>query len=76
MTRLLDRLEKRGLVSRCRGEKDRRVVAARITAEGLRLLKQLDPLVTAAHEKQLGHMSRAKLRQLIELLEEARTPAP
>src|SRR3954451_9987796 len=31
MTRLLDRMEKRGLVSRCRGQKDRRVVAARIT---------------------------------------------
>ena len=72
MTRLLDRLETRGLVSRCRGQKDRRVVAARITDAGLKLLKQLDPLVTAAHKQQLGHLSRAKLKQLIELLEEAR----
>ncbi len=32
ITRLLDRLEKRGLISRCRETKDRRMVMARITA--------------------------------------------
>ncbi len=35
VTRLLDRLEKRGLISRCRETKDRRMVMARITPEGL-----------------------------------------
>ena len=33
ITRLLDRLEKRGLISRCRETKDRRMVMARITPE-------------------------------------------
>src|SRR5487761_592966 len=38
VTRLLDRLEKRGLISRCRATKDRRTVMTRITREGLKLL--------------------------------------
>jgi DNA-binding MarR family transcriptional regulator len=72
MTRLLDRLEKRGLVSRCREQKDRRVVAARVTDAGLKLLADLDPQILAAHAKQLGHMSGDDLKQLIALLEAAR----
>ena len=36
ITRLLDRLEKRELISRCRETKDRRMVMARITPEGLK----------------------------------------
>src|SRR3954451_14988368 len=35
ITRLLDRMEKRQLISRCRDQKDRRVVLTRITPEGL-----------------------------------------
>ncbi len=42
ITRLLDRLEKRGLISRCREATDRRTVMARITPEGLELLARLD----------------------------------
>ena len=72
VTRLLDRLEKRGLISRCREKKDRRVVCARITPAGTKLLVQLDPLVEAAHRKQLAHLGAAKLKQLVELLEAAR----
>jgi DNA-binding MarR family transcriptional regulator len=72
VTRLLDRLEKRRLISRCRDAKDRRVVCARITDAGETLLAELDPLVLAAHRKQLSHMSATQLKQLIELLEVAR----
>src|SRR6202040_4428131 len=53
VTRLLDRLEKRGLISRCRETKDRRTVMARITPEGLALLNRLDEPVRATHRKQL-----------------------
>jgi DNA-binding MarR family transcriptional regulator len=74
MTRLLDRLEARGLVSRARGKRDRRVVIASITAPGLRLLFGLDRPVTKSHRRTLGHMSRAALRSLAALLERARTP--
>ena len=72
MTRLLDRLEKRKLVSRCRQEADRRVVAVRITDAGLKLLAELDPKILAAHRKQLAHMNERELKQLIALLEKAR----
>src|SRR4051794_17693583 len=73
VTRLLDRLEKRGLISRCRQEKDRRVVCTRITPAGSKLLHELDPKIEAAHRKQLSHLGADKLKQLIELLEAART---
>jgi DNA-binding MarR family transcriptional regulator len=76
ITRLLDRLEGRGLVRRSRDEKDRRVVVAGITARGLAVLKPLDAPVTRVHRDQLAHMSRRQLKTLIELLEMARTPPP
>src|ERR1043166_3249573 len=49
ITRLLDRLEKRGLVSRCRERRDRRMVLTRITEAGLKLLEQLDGPVLETH---------------------------
>src|SRR5438045_3048358 len=72
ITRLLDRLEKRGLISRCRETKDRRTVIARIRPDGLKLLSRLDEPVRAAHRKQLGHLGRERLRALTELLHAAR----
>ncbi|HEY4660081.1 MAG TPA: MarR family transcriptional regulator, partial [Terriglobales bacterium] len=53
ITRLLDRLEKRGLISRCRETKDRRTVLTRISPEGLKLLARLDEPVQQAHREQL-----------------------
>jgi DNA-binding MarR family transcriptional regulator len=75
ITRLLDRLEKRGLISRCRETKDRRMVMARITPDGLKLLARLDEPVVEAHREQLGHLGRERLRALTELLHAARTKA-
>ena len=68
ITRLLDRLEKRGLIARERDAKDRRMVLARITSEGLELLARLDEPVHEAHRRQLGHLGRERLTQLSELL--------
>ena len=73
ITRLLDRLEKRDLISRCRETKDRRMVMARITPEGLKLLGRLDDPVEEAHRRQLGHLGRERLRALTELLLAARS---
>ena len=73
ITRLLDRLEKRELISRCRETKDRRMVLARITPPGLKLLGRLDEPVEEAHRKQLGHLGRERLRALRELLEAVRS---
>lgn len=68
ITRLLDRLEKRGLISRNRGDKDRRVVLARITAAGLHLLAGLDDPISNMHRKLLGHLGPARLKALATLL--------
>jgi DNA-binding MarR family transcriptional regulator len=73
ITRLLDRMEKRGLISRCRETKDRRMVMAWITPEGLNLLARLDEPVEETHRKQLSHLGRERLRALAALLESART---
>jgi len=43
VTRLIDRLEKRGWVERDRGTRDRRLSISRITAAGLALLDQIGP---------------------------------
>jgi DNA-binding MarR family transcriptional regulator len=72
ITRLLDRLEKRELIGRCRETKDRRMVMAKITPEGLKLLARMDEPVRAMHRSQLGHLGRERLRELTELLGEAR----
>lgn len=68
ITRLLDRLEKRGLIQRWRGENDRRAVMARITDAGLELLDRLDEPVQEEHSRQLGPLGEDKLRTLSDLL--------
>jgi len=72
VTRLLDRLEKRGLIARWRESKDRRVVLARITPEGLKLLARLDEPVQDVHRRQLGHLGKDRLQALAVLLGTAR----
>ncbi len=72
VTRLLDRLTDMGLVDRERDTGDRRLVTTRITAAGLRLLKQMDGPLADIHKQQLGHLSQQTLRTLIELLGMAR----
>ncbi|HZZ38335.1 MAG TPA: MarR family transcriptional regulator [Acidobacteriaceae bacterium] len=75
ITRLLDRLEKRSLIRRCRQEQDRRRVLVRITASGLDLLSCLDPPIQQLHRRQLSHFTRKKLQGLTDLLAAARLQA-
>ncbi|HWW73927.1 MAG TPA: MarR family transcriptional regulator [Pyrinomonadaceae bacterium] len=72
ITRLLDRLEKRGLVSRERPETNRRVVLTRITGEGLALLSELDGPMLEGHRRLAGHLGEKQLRALNKLLETVR----
>jgi len=76
MTRLLDRMEKRGLISRARQTDDRRVVKTRISPAGLTLLKSLDQPVRELHKRQFLHLPPARLKTLAELLEEVRARGP
>ena len=68
ITRLLDRMEKRGLITRERQTDDRRVVLTRITADGLTALKALDAPVREMHRRQLRHMPATQLKALSNLL--------
>jgi len=72
ITRLIDRLLDRGLVTRERCPEDRRVVWVELTEVGAALLAELDRPVTELHKAQLGHLSEQKLRTLSRLLFEAR----
>ena len=75
ITRLLDRLEKRELIARTRDSQDRRMVMARITPEGLKLLARMDGPVRELHQSQLSHLGRERLRTLTSLLQSARLEA-
>jgi DNA-binding MarR family transcriptional regulator len=72
ITRLLARLQRRGLVGRHRDARDRRVIQIRIKAAGSALLQELDPVVQASAISALGHLTPEKLALLINLLEEVR----
>jgi DNA-binding MarR family transcriptional regulator len=74
ITRLVDRLEARGLAERERSPDNRRVVQVGITEAGLTLLRDLAAAVRACHTRQLGHLTAEQLRQLVELLRAARQP--
>lgn len=68
MTRLLDRMEEAGLVTRSRERDDRRMVLTQITARGRELLSQLDRPMNDLHRKQLAQLDEGQLRSLIDLL--------
>jgi DNA-binding MarR family transcriptional regulator len=71
ITRLVDRLERRGLVTRIRGRQDRRVVEVGITGKGLAILGSLDEHVDRFPKSMLGHLGVKKLEQLGVLLDQA-----
>ncbi|MEN0111563.1 MAG: MarR family transcriptional regulator [Planctomycetota bacterium] len=72
VTRLVDRVEKLGLVTRRRSEADRRVVLVKLTPKGARLLKKLDPRMHQLLRESLAHLSRAELRTINELMHKTR----
>jgi DNA-binding MarR family transcriptional regulator len=72
ITRLVDRLERRGLVARSREGRDRRVITTRITPAGLDLLATLDRPLEEFGRKVLGPLGEQQLRTLIQLLQAVR----
>lgn len=75
ITGLIDRLEHAGFVRRERCEKDRRVIYVALTKEGVNSLADLDQPLLALHEKLMGHLSQAELKELNRLLEKVRQPS-
>ena len=74
ITRMVDRLEERGLARREKRADNRRVVQVTLTDAGQALLKALAAEVRQCHRRQLGHLSPEQLSQLSTLLQAARTP--
>lgn len=64
VTRLLDRLSRRGLVRRYRADGDRRLSLARITDRGLQLLGRLETPILSAQEEFTSALSDIARRQL------------
>lgn len=73
VTRLLDRMEQVGLVTRSRESGDRRMVLTQLSAAGRRLVDELDGPVKQLHGETLGHLSGRELRALSDLLTRARS---
>jgi DNA-binding MarR family transcriptional regulator len=69
VTRMLDRLEKRGLARRAREAADRRVITAKITADGTRLLDKIDESVALLHARQIGPLGERGMRDIQKLLQ-------
>jgi DNA-binding MarR family transcriptional regulator len=72
VTRLLDRMEARGFISRERPANNRRIVIASITDEGLRVLTELDKPIDDLNRNLVGHLEKGKQKTLNELLETIR----
>jgi DNA-binding MarR family transcriptional regulator len=76
ITRLVARLEAKGLVARHRSAGDRRQVFCRITPRGLAKLKALDPLMNEIDEDALGSLNENEVATLIRLLNKVRIHQP
>ena len=72
VTRLIDRLIAKGLVSRERSREDRRQVLCRITTSGRALLAQIDGLVDEQDAAALGMLAPDEQKQLIRMLDRIR----
>lgn len=68
LTRILDELEGRGLITRARSETDRRVVALTLTTKGLSTVENLLPRVVEFWNGLLGDFSHPEVKLLIKLL--------
>jgi DNA-binding MarR family transcriptional regulator len=75
ITRLMDRLENRGVITRDRAKEDRRFVTHRLTKAGLELVNELDRPIEELHRRTMRHMKAERLRELVALLEEVRSGA-
>jgi MarR family transcriptional regulator, organic hydroperoxide resistance regulator len=72
ITRLLDRLESKGLVQRERSGQDRRLVLTRIRTSGLALLAELDDVVDQADRQAIGTLDPEEIAQLTAILQRVR----
>lgn len=72
ITRLLDKLQKGGWVSRERCKDDRRQVLCSITAKGKALVDGLDEPIERIYGRLLGHVPEQELRTLVRAMDRLR----
>ena len=75
ITRLVDRLEEAGLVTRNRSLEDRRVVLIALTDKGKLLIGSMHDPLNQIHQDTLGHLSHEELTELNRLLVKSREKA-
>ena len=68
-TRMLDRLEAKGLIERVRSETDRRVVHVQLTAEGEKVVEYVPHVLAAANNDFLRGFSKQEWTQLKDFLQ-------
>lgn len=69
ITRIIDRLEKQGLVARDRTQNDRRLSITRITNKGLKLMKDLEPMINNSHKEITSALTEDECKKLSDLTE-------
>jgi MarR family transcriptional regulator, organic hydroperoxide resistance regulator len=69
MTRLLDKLEDRGIIARRRDPDDRRIYLVRLTRDGARVLKALSKVARELHRKQFNTLTKRQAEALARLLD-------
>lgn len=69
ITRLIDRLEKQGLVLRDRTKEDRRMSITRLSEKGLKLIEEIQPAIDKEHKNSTKNLSEEECRKLSYLLE-------
>ena len=72
ISRLLDRMEEMDLIDRERDPADRRHVTARISAQGLKVLKQSTPDLEAVERTRFAELEPGQVNLLIEALAQVR----
>jgi DNA-binding MarR family transcriptional regulator len=73
VTRLLDRMERKGLVTRARSADDRRQVWCQITRQGRKILSGLDAPIDALDDRLFDALTKKETKTLIGLLNQLRT---
>ncbi len=70
-TRLVDKLERQGLVTRTFSESDNRRVIVSVTTAGRRVFSRLTPKIKTMHVEQMDGLSVADKKKLVSLLNKA-----
>jgi DNA-binding MarR family transcriptional regulator len=72
ITRLLDRMQKAGWIERERDSGDRRIVKARLTRQGKKVIDELDEPLNALERQRVRSVGEQRLRELVQLLDRLR----